>query len=135
MKYNPKVNEYLASLDGFANLHPLQADEDAQGALELMFKLQECLKEITGMDAVTLQPSAGAHGELCGMMIVKQYFKKKDDLKRKKVIVPDSAHGTNPASAGMCGFDILKVDSNEKGQVDVEHLKNFLKKMTAKLLQ
>lgn len=125
MKYNPKVNEYLASLDGFANLHPLQADEDAQGALELMFKLQECLKEITGMDAVTLQPSAGAHGELCGMMIVKQYFKKKGDLKRKKVIVPDSAHGTNPASAGMCGFDILKVDSNEKGQVDVEHLKKL----------
>lgn len=125
MKYNPKVNEYLASLEGFTNLHPLQDDEDAQGALELMFKLQEALKEITGMDAVTLQGSAGAHGELCGMMIVKHYFKVNNDLKRTKVIIPDSAHGTNPASAGMCGFEIVKVNSNEKGQVDVSHLKEL----------
>lgn len=125
MKYNPKVNEFLASLEGFTNLHPLQDDEDAQGALELMYKLQEALKEITGMEAVTLQGSAGAHGELCGMMIVKQYFKSQDDLKRKKVIIPDSAHGTNPASAGMCGFDIVKVNSNEKGQVDTRHLKEL----------
>ncbi|MBS4759538.1 MAG: aminomethyl-transferring glycine dehydrogenase subunit GcvPB [Clostridium sp.] len=125
MKYNPKVNEYLASLEGFTNLHPLQDDEDAQGALELMYKLQEALKEITGMDAITLQGSAGAHGELCGMMIVKHYFKTLKDSKRKKVIIPDSAHGTNPASAGMCGFDILKVKSNEKGQVDIEDLKSI----------
>lgn len=125
MKYNPKVNEYLASLEGFANLHPLQSDDDAQGALELMYKLQEALKIITGMDAVTLQPSAGAHGELCGMMIVKHYFKVNGDAKRKKVVIPDSAHGTNPASAGMCGFEIVKVSSNEKGQVDVEHLKQI----------
>lgn len=125
MKYNPKVNEYLASLEGFTNLHPLQDDEDAQGALELMYKLQEALKEITGMDAITLQGSAGAHGELCGMMIVKHYFKTLKDSKRKKVIIPDSAHGTNPASAGMCGFDIVKVKSNEKGQVDIEDLKSI----------
>ena len=125
MKYNPKVNEYLASLEGFTELHPLQDDEDAQGALELMYKLQEALKIITGMDAITLQGSAGAHGELCGMMIVKHYFKSKNDLKRKKVIIPDSAHGTNPASAGMCGFEIIRVNSNEKGQVDVNHLKQL----------
>lgn len=125
MKYNPKVNEYLASLEGFTELHPLQDDEDAQGSLELMYKLQEALKIITGMDAITLQGSAGAHGELCGMMIVKHYFKSKNDLERKKVVIPDSAHGTNPASAGMCGFEIIKVNSNEKGQVDVNHLKQL----------
>ena len=125
MKYNPKVNEYLASLDGFAQLHPLQQDEDVQGALELMYKLQEALKEITGMSAVTLQGSAGAHGELCGMMIVKHYFKVNNEPQRKKVIIPDSAHGTNPASAGMCGFEIVKVNSNEKGQVDLTHLKEL----------
>lgn len=126
MKYNPKVNEYLASLEGFTDLHPLQSDEDAQGALELMFKLQEALKKITGMDAITLQGSAGAHGELCGMMIVKKYFKSISETNRKKVIIPDSAHGTNPATAGMCGFDIVKVPSNSKGQVDIEELKKVL---------
>ncbi len=125
MKYNPKVNEYLASLEGFTSLHPLQNDEDAQGALELMYKLQEALKKVTGMDAITLQGSAGAHGELCGMMIVKHYFKVNNQPQRTKVIIPDSAHGTNPASAGMCGFDIVKVDSNNKGQVDVDHLKKL----------
>ena len=125
MKYNPKVNEYLASLEGFTNLHPLQSDDDAQGALELMHKLQEALKKITGMDAMTLHGSAGAHGELCGMMIVKHYFKVNNQPQRKKVIIPDSAHGTNPASAGMCGFEIVKVNSNSKGQVDVEHLQTL----------
>ncbi len=125
MKYNPKVNEYLASLEGFTNLHPLQSDDDAQGALELMYRLQEALKKITGMDAMTLQGSAGAHGELCGMMIVKHYFKVNNQPQRKKVIIPDSAHGTNPASAGMCGFEIVKVNSNSKGQVDVTHLKSL----------
>lgn len=125
MKYNPKVNEYLASLEGFTDLHPLQDDDDSQGALELMFKLQEALKTITGMHSITLQGSAGAHGELCGMMIVKHYFKVTNQPERKKVIIPDSAHGTNPASAGMCGFEIIKVNSSEKGQVDVEHLKQL----------
>lgn len=126
MKYNPKVNELLASLEGFVNLHPLQDDEDAQGALELMYNLQEELKKITGMDAVTLQPAAGAHGELTGMMVIKKYFEVKGETKRKKVIVPDSAHGTNPASAKMSGFDIVEVKSNSKGQVDVESLKSLL---------
>jgi len=126
MKYNPKVNELLASLEGFVNLHPIQDDEDAQGALELMYNLQEELKKITGMDAVTLQPAAGAHGELTGMMVIKKYFEVKGETKRKKVIVPDSAHGTNPASAKMCGFDIVEVKSNSKGQVDVESLKSLL---------
>ena len=126
MKYNPKVNELLASLEGFVNLHPLQDDEDAQGALVLMYNLQEELKKITGMDAVTLQPAAGALGELTGMMVIKKYFEVKGETKRKKVIVPDSAHGTNPASAKMCGFDIVEVKSNSKGQVDVESLKSLL---------
>lgn len=126
MKYNPKVNEFLASLEGFTNLHPLQSDEDSQGALELMYKLQEKLKYITGMDAMTLQPAAGAHGELTGMMIIKKYFEVKGETNRKKVIVPDSAHGTNPASAKMCGFDIVEVKSNSKGQVDIEALKELI---------
>lgn len=125
MKYNPKVNELLAGLEGFINLHPLSEDEDCQGALELMFKLQEALKKIPGMDAVTLQPAAGAHGELTGMMVIKKYFEVKGEI-RKKVIIPDSAHGTNPASAHLCGFDVVPVKSNEKGQVDVEALKELL---------
>lgn len=125
MKYNPKVNELLAGLEGFANLHPLSDDEDCQGALELMYKLQEALKTVTGMDAVTLQPAAGAHGELTGMMVIKKYFEA-NGKNRKKVIIPDSAHGTNPASAHLCGFDIVHVKSNEKGQVDIEALKELL---------
>ena len=125
MKYNPKVNEFLAGLEHFVNLHPLSDDNDCQGALELMFKLQEALKKITGMDAVTLQPSAGAHGELTGMMVIKKYFEVKGE-KRKKVIIPDSAHGTNPASAHLCGFDVVPVKSNEKGQVDIDALKALL---------
>ncbi len=134
MKYNPKVNELLASLEGFTNLHPLQSDEDAQGALELMFRLQEALKYITGMDAVTLQPAAGAHGELTGMMIIKKYFEVKGEPNRVKVIVPDSAHGTNPASAKMCGFEIVEVKSNSKGQVDVEALKELLDENVAAIM-
>ncbi len=125
MKYNPKVNELLAGLEGFANSHPLSDDEDCQGALELMYKLQEALKTVTGMDAVTLQPAAGAHGELTGMMVIKKYFEANGE-NRKKVIIPDSAHGTNPASAHLCGFDIVPVKSNEKGQVDIEALKELL---------
>jgi glycine dehydrogenase subunit 2 len=134
MKYNPKVNEFLASLEGFSNLHPMQSDEDSQGALKLMYQLQEKLKYITGMDAVTLQPAAGAHGELTGMMIVKKYFETKGDLKRKKVIIPDSAHGTNPASAKMCGFEIVEVKSNSRGQVDIEALKSLLDDTVAAIM-
>ncbi len=134
MKYNPKVNEILANLEGFANLHPLQSDEDSQGALELMYNLQEKLKYITGMDAVSLQPAAGAHGELTGMMVIKKYFEVKGETNRTKVIIPDSAHGTNPASAKMCGFDIVEVKSNERGQVDVEALKDLLDENVAAIM-
>ncbi len=133
MKYNPKVNEMLANLEGFLNLHPALKDEDVQGALELMYKLQEALKVVTGMDAVTLQPAAGAHGEFTGMMIVKKYFESIGE-DRKKVIIPDSAHGTNPASAKMAGFDIVEVKSNEKGQVDIEALKALLDKDVAAIM-
>ena len=133
MKYNPKVNEMLANLEGFLNIHPHLKDEDVQGALELMYKLQEALKVVTGMDCVTLQPAAGAHGEFTGMMIVKKYFDSIGE-DRKKVIIPDSAHGTNPASAKMAGFDIVEVKSNEKGQVDIEALKALLDKDVAAIM-
>lgn len=133
MKYNPKINEKLAAIEGFTDLHPSQCDEDAQGALELMYNLQEALKEVTGMHSVTLQGSAGAHGELCGMMIVKHYFKLSGQS-RKKVIIPDSAHGTNPASASMCGFEIVRVRTNEKGQVNIEELKKVLDEDVAAIM-
>ncbi len=132
MKYNPKVNEFLASLDEF-DIHPNTNDEKAQGALKLMFNLQNALLEVTGMDAITLQPSAGAHGELTGMMIIKKYF---DTIgqSRTKVIIPDSAHGTNPASAKMAGFDIVEIKSNNKGQVDIEALKSVLNSDVAAIM-
>lgn len=133
MKYNPKVNEVLAALDGFCDLHPLQEDNDSQGALKLMYNLQEALKTITGMDAVTLQPAAGAHGELCGMMIVKKYFETIGE-NRTNVIIPDSAHGTNPASAAMCGFNIIEIKSNAKGLVDIDALKSVLDRNTAAIM-
>ena len=134
MKYNPKVNELLANLDKFNNLHPLQNDDDAQGALELMYNLQDKLKQVTGMDAITLQPAAGAHGELTGMMIVKKYFEVKGENQRKKVIIPDSAHGTNPASAKMCGFEIVEIKSNSNGQVDINALKAVLDDTVAAIM-
>ncbi len=133
MKYNPKVNEMLAALENFCELHPLQDDNDSQGALKIMYNLQEALKKITGMDAITLQPAAGAHGELCGMMIVKKYFETIGE-NRKNVIIPDSAHGTNPASAAMCGFNIIEVKSNEKGMVDIEELKKLANENTAAIM-
>ena len=133
MKYNPKVNEMLSVLDGFTMLHPLQDDDDAQGSLKLMYNLQEALKVVTGMEAVTLQPAAGAQGELCGMMIVKKYFETIGQS-RKNVIIPDSAHGTNPASAAMCGFNIVEIKSNEKGLVDIAALKEVLDENTAAIM-
>ena len=132
MKYNPKVNEFLASLEGF-NIHPSSDDNMAQGSLKLMYNLQEALLKVTGMDAITLQPSAGAHGEMTGMMIIKKYFDSIGE-KRTKVIIPDSAHGTNPASAKMAGFDIVEIKSNEKGQVDIEALKAVLNKDVAAIM-
>ena len=133
MKYNPRINEEITRLEGFVNLHPNQSDEDSQGALCIMYKLQEALKIITGMDAVTLQPMAGAHGELTGMMTIKKYFEKRGDF-RKKVIIPDSAHGTNPASAAMAGFEIVEIKSNEKGLVDIHKLKKVLDKDVAAIM-
>ncbi|MDD3594555.1 MAG: aminomethyl-transferring glycine dehydrogenase subunit GcvPB [Candidatus Gastranaerophilales bacterium] len=125
MKYNPKINEWAANLDGFLNIHPNQSDDTLQGALALMYHLQKQLCAVTGMDAVSLQPAAGAHGELAGLMVIKAYFETKG-LKKTKIIVPDSAHGTNPASAKMCGFEVVEIKSNQDGLVDIEELKKAL---------
>ena len=127
MKYNPRINEWASRLEGFVNLHPNQDDEDCQGALKLMYELQNFLKIITGMDEISLQPCAGAHGEFSGMMVIKKYFEDINEIKtRKKVIIPDNAHGTNPASTAMCGFEILEVKSNSKGLVDIDELKKLV---------
>lgn len=126
MKYNPKINEDVARLGGFANLHPLAPEEVSQGALQLMYEMQQYLAEIAGMDAITLQPAAGAHGELTGLMLIRAYHRKRGELGRTKVIVPDSAHGTNPASAAVNGFQIVQVKSDGRGGVDIEALKQVL---------
>lgn len=133
MKYNPRINEKVSSFDGFNLVHPNQKDEDIQGVLKLIYDLEKNLKIITGMDAITMQPCAGAHGELTGMMVVKKYFEKIGQ-NRKKVIIPDSAHGTNPASASMCGFEIIEVKSSEFGQVNIEELKNLLNEDVAAIM-
>ncbi len=134
MKYNPKINETVARFPGFANIHPLQDEKTVQGALALMFDLQEHLKEITGMDEVTLQPAAGAHGEWTGLMMIRAYHEARGDLKRTKVIVPDSAHGTNPASATVAGFETVTVKSSDQGLVDLEDLKRVVGDDTAALM-
>ena len=125
MKYNPKINEDMARLPGFTQLHPQTPDEFAQGALQLMYELEQYLIEITGMDAFTLQPAAGSHGELAGIMIIKKFFEVKNE-KRSIILIPDSAHGTNPASVTLCGFDCVEVKSNDQGEVDLEDLKSKL---------
>ncbi|MBM7584597.1 glycine dehydrogenase subunit 2 [Bacillus pakistanensis] len=134
MKYNPKINENVARYNGFAHLHPLQEEEGAQGALELLYDLQEHLKEITGMDEVTLQPAAGAHGEWTGLMMIRAYHEANGDTNRTKVIVPDSAHGTNPASATVAGFETVTVKSDENGLVDLDDLKRVVGEDTAALM-
>lgn len=126
MKYNPKINEMVARFDGFSKIHPLQSEYTVQGALELLYNLDNMLCEIVGMDGFSLQPAAGAHGELSGLMIMKEYHRNRGDVKRNKIVVPDSAHGTNPASAAVAGFDVVEVKSNEKGLVDLESLKAVL---------
>lgn len=113
MKYNPKINEELCSLPEFTSLHPLQDEESIQGALELYYNLQRMLSEIAGLKEFTLNPYAGAHGELTGLMVMKKYHESRGDHKRTKVIVPDSAHGTNPASAMVAGLDVVEVKSNQ----------------------
>ena len=126
MKYNPKINEEIAAMPAFAGIHPLQPAVTVQGVLRLYKELSHALSEITGMAEFTLDPFAGAHGELTGLMVIRQYHMSRGDLKRTKVIVPDSAHGTNPASAAVCGLEIVQVKSKENGLVDVEDLKPLL---------
>jgi glycine dehydrogenase subunit 2 len=121
MKYNPKVNELTSRLPGFTGLHPLEPESLTQGALQLMYELGEMLKEITGFDAVSLEPAAGAHGELTGIMMVRKYFEKRGES-RDVVLVPDSAHGTNPASVTLSGFKPVQIKSNEKGEIDPNEL-------------
>ncbi|MBU7593489.1 aminomethyl-transferring glycine dehydrogenase subunit GcvPB [Metabacillus halosaccharovorans] len=134
MKYNPKINENVARIAGLAHIHPLQDESTVQGAMELLFDLQEHLKEITGMDEVTLQPAAGAHGEWTGLMMIRAYHEANNDTKRTKVIVPDSAHGTNPASATVAGFETITVKSDENGLVDLQDLRRVVDDQTAALM-
>lgn len=126
MKYNPKVNERIARLPGFAALHPMQQMSACQGALALMYELERHLAEIGGMDAVTLQPAAGAQGELAGVMMIKAYHRSRGDDERTTILVPDSAHGTNPATAARTGFQVRKVTSGDRGTVDMNSLKDML---------
>ncbi len=134
MKYNPKINEQIARIERLNTLHPKQPQDQVQGALEIMFILSEYLKEISGFKAITLQPAAGAHGELTGLLMIKKYFEKLGDKKRNKVLVPDTAHGTNPATAGMCGYKVVELKSNAKGQVDIDTLKNNLDDTVAAIM-
>ena len=134
MKYNPKLNEDMARLTGLSAVHPYQPVDTIQGSLELMHGLQEMLAEISGMDEVTLQPAAGAHGELTGLMLIKQYHLSRGDENRVKIIVPDSAHGTNPATAAVAGFEIVEIESNEDGSVSLEALKDAIDENLAGLM-
>lgn len=126
MKYNPKINEELAAHPAFTSLHPLQNEESVQGALELYYNLQQMLSSLAGLAEFTLNPYAGAHGELTGLMVMRQYHMSRGDLKRTKVIVPNSAHGTNPASAMVAGLEVVEVKSKPNGSIDVEDLKPLL---------
>lgn len=134
MKYNPKVNEEAASLEGFAGIHPLQPEHTVQGALRVFGLAEKYLCEITGMEAMTFQPAAGAHGEFTGLLLMKAYHHFRGDEKRTKIIVPDSAHGTNPASAAMAGYSVVSIPSREDGCVDLDKLKEAVGEDTAGLM-
>ena len=134
MKYNPKINEDVARLEGFSHIHPYQDPKTVQGAMEMLYDLQTALKEITGMHEVSLQSAAGAHGEWTALMMIRAFHEANGDLGRTKVIVPDSAHGTNPASAAVAGFEAVTVKTNEKGLVDLEDLKRVVGNDTAALM-
>jgi glycine dehydrogenase subunit 2 len=135
MKYNPRINERLAALPGFARLHPLQEEGGAQGALELMWRLQEILAEVTGLDAVSLQPAAGSQGELTGLLLVRAYFAARGESEqRRKVVIPDTAHGTNPASVTMAGYELTPVRTDARGNIDVEDLRAKVDEHTAALM-
>ena len=133
MKYNPKVNENVAALPGFTGLHPYAADVFAQGNLQLLYEMQKYLSNLFGMAEFTLQPAAGAHGELTGIMMIKKYFEKKGE-KRPLILIPDTAHGTNPASGALCGFETVTLRSNSDGGVDIEHLKSLMTEDVAGLM-
>jgi glycine dehydrogenase subunit 2 len=134
MKYNPRVNERAQALPGFALIHPFQPDHQVQGALQLMYELQAYLAEIAGMRAVTLQPAAGAHGELAGVLMIRAHHLRNGDRERKVILVPDSAHGTNPATAAMCGFQVAALPSDRRGNVDMAALKQLLSPQVAGLM-
>lgn len=134
MKYNPKINEDIARLEGFSHIHPYQDISTVQGALEMLYDLQESLKEITGMHEVSLQSAAGAQGEWTALMMIRAFHEANGDFHRTKVIVPDSAHGTNPASAAVAGFEAVTVQSNEDGLVDLEDLRRVVGEDTAALM-
>ncbi|WP_067728072.1 aminomethyl-transferring glycine dehydrogenase subunit GcvPB [Oceanobacillus damuensis] len=134
MKYNPKINEDVARLEGFSHIHPYQDPKTVQGAMEMLYDLQTSLKEITGMYEVSLQSAAGAQGEWTALMMIRAYHEANGDFERTKVIVPDSAHGTNPASAAVAGFEAVTVKSNEQGLVDLDDLKRVVGKDTAALM-
>ena len=133
MKYNPRVNEFVARLDGVATEHPLQPTELSQGCLKIMHLLERCLCEITGMDAVTLQPSAGAQGELTGILLIRAYLEKQGNP-RKKVLIPDSAHGTNPATAVIAGYQVENIPSDARGQIDIAKLRERVNEDVAALM-
>jgi glycine dehydrogenase subunit 2 len=134
MKYNPKVNEDLAAYPGFASLHPYQPEATVQGALQLMSELERYLCEIAGLARATLAPAAGAHGELTGLMLIKAYHENRGEGHRDEIIIPDSAHGTNPASAAMCGYKVVEVASNQRGSVSVDALREVVGPKTAGLM-
>ncbi len=134
MKFNPKLNEWAARLPGFANLHPMAPAAIAQGTLELLFELEAALAEISGMDAVTLQPAAGAHGELTGILMIRAYHRSRGDDARQEVLVPDSSHGTNPATASMAGFRTITIPSAPDGGVDIDAFKAALGPQTAAIM-
>ena len=133
MKYNPRVNEFVARLDGLASEHPEQPAEVSQGCLRILHDLQKCLLAITGMDAATLQPAAGAQGELTGLLMIRAYLESQGNA-RKKVLIPDSAHGTNPASVVIAGYEVQNIKSNERGQIDTDHLREYVKDDVAALM-
>ncbi|MCX7841284.1 MAG: aminomethyl-transferring glycine dehydrogenase subunit GcvPB, partial [Anaerolineae bacterium] len=123
MKYNPKVNEVTARLPGFAHLHPLQSESTIQGALLLMYELQDMLKEIGGFAGVSLQPAAGAHGELTGVLMMRRYHLDRGETQRDTMLIPDSAHGTNPATCNMAGLKVIEIPSDARGNVDLDALR------------
>ncbi len=133
MKYNPKINERMARLEGFTQAHPYMAAERIQGALDIQKTLESCLAEISGMDAVTLQPAAGAHGELTGILMIRAYHESRGNP-RKRILIPDSAHGTNPASAAISGYTVESIPSNNRGTVNLEELKKIVDEDVAAIM-